>query len=234
MSGINLIGINSTLFLGDIRGYTGVKVTWSSQAAVCWAVSAAKSWSHWKCVFPKHLKLWSHCAPRPHWLYQLKWKHHSIRLWFTEKTASKNQEYWQIREARVIIILELSHLCRICLSWILNCCILFSSLVNDFLQYNSQLHTFCLTDLFHSWNGKRSNTDSWFTSLSVVPVPIIQFILLLAADWTGPSCHGNHHQHHQQSGRSHDEQSRHPPLKKTTKQQKNKKTRKWKTIVHEN
>lgn len=57
----------------------------------------------------------------------------------------------------------------------------------------------------------RSNRGWWFTSLSVVPVPIIQFILL--AGWAGPSHHGNGHQQHQQGGKGHDEQTGHSLLK---------------------
>ncbi len=183
----------------------GVNVTWSSQAAVCWAESAVKSWSHWTCVFPRRLKLWSRCAQRPRSHYQLKPKHDTVRL------QTKHPEWVMI----VISQLE-RHMRYIIMSQsFLNCCISFSPPIN--YLYKSQLQTFLsLSDLkgLISITCERSNRGLWFTSLSVVPVPIIQFILL--ASWTGPSRHGNSHQHHQQTGRSHDEQTGTPPFKTKT------------------
>lgn len=57
---------------------TAVWITWSNQAAECWALSEGQSWSVWRSVFPRRLKLWSHWAPRPRSHCQLKQKHFQL------------------------------------------------------------------------------------------------------------------------------------------------------------
>lgn len=61
--------------------------TWSSRAAACWAGSAAKSWSPWRCVSPRRPKPWSHCARRPRSRCRLTPEQ---RLWFCLSLPSQH------------------------------------------------------------------------------------------------------------------------------------------------
>lgn len=171
--------------------------TWSSRAAVCWAESAAGFWSHWRYVSPRHLRLGSHCAPRPRSHCQLETRTQTCTSGFdllnkmneSEKSSSRCSNYWKPRTVFLIV------LCFTQLFWFT------ASNAPWFLQAS------------HLQKSCRDQTE-WmmiYTSFSVVPVPIIQFILL--ANCADSGCHSSRHQHHHQRTRGHDEQTLQPVKK---------------------
>lgn len=103
--------------------------TWSSLAEVCLAESATKSWSHQRYVFPRRLKLWSHCALWPRSRCQLKQN--------INRFSVSSAFYWPLRKA-------CCNLCRMLTS--LNRCILLTSAINNY--FNSQLQTVCHRQIY--------------------------------------------------------------------------------------